>query len=133
MSSIVLTNIWLCLGRKRLFRRTAPIVLVFGLAVGLIVCWIEEPRMQSSLIPGIVLLTLGMMLPLILMRWAGVRFQNTKLDSLLQFNCQPGAGVGPPRIGGASRYTEDFCALGQRQTSELPQLDEFGQLRLLDR
>ena len=82
MSSIVLTNIWLCLGRKRLFRRTAPIVLVFGLSVGLIVCWIEEPKMQSVLIPGGTFLTLGMMLPLVLMRWAGVRFQNTKLDSL---------------------------------------------------
>ena len=87
MSSIVLTNIWLCMGRKRLFRRTAPIVLVFGLAVGLIVCWIEQPETQSYLIAGVTVLTLGMMLPLIAMRWAGVRFQNTKLDSTTEI-CQ---------------------------------------------
>ena len=86
MSSIMLSGIWLCLGRNRLFLRATPVAQVYGLVIGVIVFWFSEPIMQSQLIPAATVLMLSAMIPFLILRWSGVRLQNknaasTGLDS----------------------------------------------------
>ena len=80
MGSIQLTSYWLCLGKTRLFLRTAPLVLAFGLAAGLVTCWEEEPRLASMAVAAILPLTLGSMLAFGILRWTGVKFENVNLQ-----------------------------------------------------
>ena len=81
MSSILLSGIWLCLGRNRLFLRATPVVQVYGLVIGLIVFWFSEPQLQSQLIPAATVLTFSSMIPFFLLRWSGVKLQNTSASS----------------------------------------------------
>ena len=81
MGSILLTSIWLCLGRNRMFLRTAPVVLAFGLAAGLIDRWLKEPQLKDFHIAILVPWSLSVMLPLVTLRWSGVRFENLNQTS----------------------------------------------------
>ena len=90
IGSIQLTSVWLCLGRNRLFLRTGPFVLAFGLAAGLVTHWLDEPKSASAVVAAIMPLSLGMMLAFTLLRRGGVKFENVdmqpfgKPDSMLQ-------------------------------------------------
>ena len=81
MGSILLTSIWLCLGRNRMFLRTAPVVLAFGLTAGLIDRWLRDPDLKDFSIAILVPCSLGVMLPLVTLRWIGVRFDNLNQKS----------------------------------------------------
>ena len=76
LASIQLTSIWLCLGKNRLVLRTAPFVLTIGLAASLVNCWHANPNLASTMVAGILPLTVGTMLALLIIRWIGVRFEN---------------------------------------------------------
>jgi hypothetical protein len=81
MGSILLTSIWLCLGRSRMFLRTAPVILAFGLAAGLIDRWLRDPDLKDFSIAILVPWSLSVMLPLVILRWIGVRFENLNQTS----------------------------------------------------
>ncbi len=90
IGSIQLTSVWLCLGRNRLFLRTGPFVLAFGIAAGLVTYWQDESKSASAVVAAIMPLSLGMVLAFTLLRWGGVKFENVNLqpfakpDSVLQ-------------------------------------------------
>ena len=90
LGSIQLTSIWLCLGRNRLFLRSAPFVLTIGLAAGLVTYWHEESNSTAAIVAGIMPLTIGTVSVLAILRWSGVKFENLqsqsfgKTDSVLQ-------------------------------------------------
>ena len=50
----------------------------------------------------------------------------------LEFDGEPGAGIGPPGVGGTCGNAEDLGTLSEGQPAEMTQLDEFGKLRLRD-
>ena len=90
LASIQLTSIWLCLGRNRLFLRSAPFVLTIGLAAGLVTCWHARQNVASTMVAGIMPLTVDTILALAILRWSGVKFENElsqsvgKTDSVIQ-------------------------------------------------
>ena len=82
LGSIQLTSIWLCLGRNRLFLRSAPFILTIGLAAGLVTYWHEESNSTAAMVAGIMPLTIGTILVLTILRWSGVKFENVLSQSL---------------------------------------------------
>jgi hypothetical protein len=56
-----------------------------------------------------------------------------KLLFVPQFDGEPGAGVGPPGIRGAGRYSKNVGALRESQPAEVPQLDKLGEFGVFDR
>src|SRR5262245_44000104 len=48
----------------------------------------------------------------------------------LEFDGEPGAGIGPPGVRGARGNAEDFGRLSEGQPGEMPQLDKYGKLRV---
>ena len=83
MSSILMSGIWLCLGRNRLFLRATPVVQVYGLVIGVIVFWFSEPQIQSDLIPAATILSLTLMLPFAILRLSGITLQNTNSSTAM--------------------------------------------------
>ena len=83
VSSILMSGIWLCLGRNRLFLRATPVVQVYGLAIGVIVFWFSEPQIQSDLIPAATILSLTLILPFAILRLSGIKLQNTNRSTLM--------------------------------------------------
>ncbi len=83
MSSILMSGIWLCFGRNRLFLRATPVVQVYGLVIGVIVFWFSEPQIQSDLIPAATILSLTLMLPFAILRFSGITLQNTNRSTAM--------------------------------------------------
>ena len=81
LGSIQLTSIWLCLGRNRLFLRSAPLILTIGLAAGLVTYWQEESNSTAAMVAGIMPVTIGTILVLAILRWSGVKFENVLSES----------------------------------------------------
>jgi len=90
LAAIQLATVWLCLGRNRFFLRTAPFVLTIGLTAGLVPYWHARPNVASTMVAGIMPLTVGTMLALAILRWSGVKFESVlsrsfeDTDSVLQ-------------------------------------------------
>ena len=45
---------------------------------------------------------------------------------ILEFRLEPGAGVGPGKVGGPGRDAEHLRGLGDRQAGEVAELDQLG-------
>ena len=80
IGTIQLASVWLCLGRNRLFLRTGPFVLAFGIASGLVVNWLDDPKSASAVLAAILPLSLGIMLAFTLLRWGGVKLENVNMQ-----------------------------------------------------
>ncbi|MEQ1829913.1 MAG: hypothetical protein ABL921_28380 [Pirellula sp.] len=85
IGSMFMTCVWLSIGQKRFSVRVIPLLLTFGLSIGLTAWWVADeraPSVESVLLPTIAVATFVFTSLLLPLRWLKVRF--CQIESKLQ-------------------------------------------------
>jgi hypothetical protein len=78
---------WMVLGRIRFSVRLLPLLLTFGLSIGLVVWWVDDdPTVsdESYLIPAIVVATVALTCLFLPLRWLNIRFAQIESTPFVQ-------------------------------------------------